>query len=166
MVNYPNNPTVGQRFTLPSGVVMECAVAGVTPVWKALPNIIEGIDGKSAYEIALDNGFIGTESEWLLSLKGEQGAEGDSAYQVAIANGFMGTEAQWLESLVGEQGPSGSVTDQHNLLEGRDLADAHPASSISGLATVATSGQFTDLTGADSIQQQINSARILALAGL
>ena len=35
-----------------------------------------GKDGKSAYEIAVDNGFSGTEAEWLLSLKGETGATG------------------------------------------------------------------------------------------
>lgn len=33
-------------------------------------------DGKSAYEIALDNGFVGTESEWLVSLKGAKGDTG------------------------------------------------------------------------------------------
>lgn len=38
-VNYPNNPTVGQRFTLPSGVIMECAGVGDTPIWKALPYV-------------------------------------------------------------------------------------------------------------------------------
>lgn len=32
-----------------------------------------GKDGKSAYEIALDNGFEGTEAEWLESLRGESG---------------------------------------------------------------------------------------------
>ena len=32
-----------------------------------------GIDGKSAYEIAVDNGFEGTEEEWLESLKGTNG---------------------------------------------------------------------------------------------
>ena len=32
-----------------------------------------GNDGKSAYEIAVDNGFVGTETEWLESLKGEKG---------------------------------------------------------------------------------------------
>lgn len=32
-----------------------------------------GADGKSAYEIAVDNGFEGTEQEWLESLKGEDG---------------------------------------------------------------------------------------------
>jgi hypothetical protein len=29
--------------------------------------------GKSAYEVAVDNGFVGTEQEWLASLKGEPG---------------------------------------------------------------------------------------------
>lgn len=30
----------------------------------------KGADGKSAYQIAVDDGFTGTESEWLESLKG------------------------------------------------------------------------------------------------
>ena len=30
-----------------------------------------GIQGKSAYEVAVENGFKGTEQEWLESLKGE-----------------------------------------------------------------------------------------------
>lgn len=36
-------------------------------------NSITGADGKSAYEIAVDNGFTGTEQEWLTSLKGDKG---------------------------------------------------------------------------------------------
>ena len=32
-----------------------------------------GTAGKSAYEIAVDNGFVGTETEWLESLKGVDG---------------------------------------------------------------------------------------------
>lgn len=34
-------------------------------------------NGKSAYEQALDNGYIGTEKEWLESLKGEKGEQGE-----------------------------------------------------------------------------------------
>ena len=37
-----------------------------------------GTAGKSAYEIAVDNGFVGTETEWLESLKGSDGAKGDN----------------------------------------------------------------------------------------
>lgn len=32
-----------------------------------------GADGKSAYQLAVDNGFTGTEEEWLASLKGNDG---------------------------------------------------------------------------------------------
>lgn len=36
-------------------------------------------DGKSAYEVAKNNGFEGTEAEWLQSLKGEKGDQGEDA---------------------------------------------------------------------------------------
>lgn len=36
----------------------------------------QGEDGKSAYEIAVENGFVGSEQEWLESLKGEKGDDG------------------------------------------------------------------------------------------
>lgn len=37
---------------------------------------VAGQRGKSAYEVAVDNGFIGTEQEWLESLKGKDGKDG------------------------------------------------------------------------------------------
>jgi hypothetical protein len=37
----------------------------------------EVIQGKSAYEIAQVNGFVGSEKEWLLSLKGSKGDKGE-----------------------------------------------------------------------------------------
>lgn len=39
--------------------------------------VVYGKDGKSAYEVAVKNGFEGTEAEWLASLKGEQGEQGE-----------------------------------------------------------------------------------------
>ena len=36
----------------------------------------KGKDGKSAYEIAIEHGFVGTENEWLQSLKGADGKDG------------------------------------------------------------------------------------------
>ena len=35
------------------------------------------INGKSAYDIAKEQGFVGTEQEWLNSLKGANGEKGD-----------------------------------------------------------------------------------------
>ena len=61
----------------------------------------QGTDGLSAYQVALANGFVGTEEQWLESLKGM------SAYQIAKEIGvFEGTEQEWLESLKGEKGDS------------------------------------------------------------
>ena len=38
----------------------------------------DGADGKSAYYIAVDNGFVGTEVEWLASLHGKNGKDGQN----------------------------------------------------------------------------------------
>lgn len=39
----------------------------------------KGGDGKSAYQIAVDNGFVGNEAQWLASLKGDKGDKGDAS---------------------------------------------------------------------------------------
>lgn len=71
--------------------------------------------GTSAYDIAVKNGFTGTEAEWLESLKGADGADGQysgqgaSAYEIAVKNGFAGTETEWLASLEGTSSSGSSV---------------------------------------------------------
>lgn len=69
---------------------------------------LKGQDGKSAYEIAKElNPEIGDESEWLESLKGSQGQDGKSAYEIAKElNSDIGNESEWLESLKGQDGKS------------------------------------------------------------
>ena len=44
-------------------------------------NGFDGMNGKSAFEIAVENGFVGTETEWLESLKGKDGAVGPQGEQ-------------------------------------------------------------------------------------
>lgn len=123
-----------------------------------------GADGASAYEVAVANGFVGTEVEWLASLIGPQGpqglpgsdgadgsdgaagadgADGASAYELAVANGFVGDEAAWLASLEGPQGPAGADgSDADVTAHLEDTTDAHDASAISvnssGLVVVTT----------------------------
>ena len=46
--------------------------------WRVLEGSGGGTAGKSAYEIAVDNGFVGNETEWLESLKGSDGDKGDN----------------------------------------------------------------------------------------
>lgn len=77
-----------------------------------------GPDGLSAYEVAVAEGFVGTEQEWLASLQGAPGVDGIdgtngtnglSAYEIAVADGFVGTEQEWLASLEGPVGPIGPI---------------------------------------------------------
>lgn len=66
----------------------------------------------SAYDIAVKNGFVGTEEEWLASLKGRDGANGvdgvdgedgkdlvtiEEVYAAAVDNGYTGTFLDFLE---------------------------------------------------------------------
>lgn len=69
-----------------------------------------GRDGKSAYEIAVANGYDGNEAQWLASLKGrdgERGRNGLSAYKMADGDLLYGSEAEWLKSLKGAKGDKG-----------------------------------------------------------
>ena len=76
-------------------------------------NGYDGAAGKSAYEVAVDEGFDGTEAAWLESLKGETGArggvgpDGKNAYEVAVKEGFEGDVTEWLDSLKGDSGRPG-----------------------------------------------------------
>ena len=45
-----------------------------------------GNDGLSSYQVALNNGFVGTEIEWLESLKGIQGIQGEQGIQGLTGN--------------------------------------------------------------------------------
>lgn len=62
---------------------------------------VVGPAGASAYQIAVANGYSGTESQWLAFLSGK------SAYQLAAAAGYQGTMVQWLASLKGADGATG-----------------------------------------------------------
>ena len=66
--------------------------------------VVYGKDGSSAYEIALKNGFEGTEQEWLESLKGDPGiylGSGDMPEDCNVQIDPNG-EATTLESIVAE----------------------------------------------------------------
>jgi len=47
--------------------------------------------GKSAYEVAVDNGFVGTESDWLLSLEGADGANGADGARALMSLSYEST---------------------------------------------------------------------------
>lgn len=72
---------------------------------------VPAIRGYSAYQIAVKNGYAGTEKEWIASIIG---VEGKSAYEVAKETGYTGTKAEWIASLKGEKGDPGIKGDPGN----------------------------------------------------
>lgn len=127
----------------------------------------DGVDGKSAYEIAVDNGYPGTEQAWLASLKGNKGEPGEkgdtgaagkdgrdgtdgaagrdgvngaSAYGIAVQHGYSGSETAWLESLHGADGAKGDTG-----ASGKDGADG-----FSPVAKVEKSGSVVTITITDA----------------
>lgn len=69
---------------------------------------VKALRGLSAYQLAVKNGYTGTEQQWLASITG---VEGKSAYEVAKETGYTGTKAEWLASLKGENGDKGDKGD-------------------------------------------------------
>ena len=70
-----------------------------------------GKDGRSAYEIATENGFVGTVAEWLESLKGRNGIDGK--------DGLPGKDGKdGADGLPGKDGTNGK--DGRDGIDGKD----------------------------------------------
>ena len=88
----------------------------IAKIDEKIASVHDGADGASAYEIAVENGYTGTEAEWLSSLKGEKGDAGE----------------QGIQGIQGEKGDTGAAgKDGMNGTDGRDGADG-----FSPIATV------------------------------
>ena len=133
----------------------------------------KGKDGKSAFEIAIEHGFVGTEVEWLESLKGVDGkdgvngkdgcdgrngadglpgrdgidgTDGKSAYIIAVEHGFTGTENEWLQSLKGSDGKDGITPDMSEYATKADIADLQEQiRQISGISYISVFENGSDV---------------------
>lgn len=66
-----------------------------------------GADGSDAYQVAVRNGFVGSEQAWLESLKGERGERGaDGTPGIQGANGLQGERG--ADGRDGERGQDGA----------------------------------------------------------
>lgn len=107
---------------------------------------LDGIPGASAYEIAVKNGYTGTETQWLQSLVGDTGATGATGPQgpkgdtgAAGATGPQGPKGDI--GLTGPQGPKGDTGAQG--LKG-DKGDA--ATITVGTVTTGAAGTSATVT--------------------
>ena len=114
----------------------------------------KGTDGKSAYQIAVEQGYQGSESDWLSSLKGDKGntgakgnpgqdgADGKSAYAIAVEHGYEDSEEKWLLSLKGEKGDTGERGEKGDAgVDGKD--------GFSPIANVVKDGSVITITITD-----------------
>ena len=106
----------------------------------------KGADGKSAYEIAKENGYTGTKEEWLQSLKGERGPAGpegprgqDGSVGPQGIRGFQG-----VQGIQGPPGERGSPFNIHRTYRTKEELQADTSVPEGRMAVVASSNPDTD----------------------
>ena len=114
-------------------------------------NGINGTNGLSAYQIAVSNGFIGTEQQWLVSLKGATGATGltgNNGWTPSIITEVRGTDELVLRVIdwtggsgtkpaVGYLSSTGLVTNISNATNIRGTRGLQGVQGIQGVQGVA-----------------------------
>lgn len=116
--------------------------------WKFISDLsgAQGIQGLSAYQVAVQHGFEGTEDEWLISLKGEKGEtgpkgdKGDTGEKGATGErGPQGLQGErGLQGVQGEkgepgiQGPKGDTGSGLNIKGELDSESRLPQEGVSG----------------------------------
>ena len=98
--NYESEKTVVPEFT-----TLESSYKEITFYAKDILTV----KPKTAYDIAVDNGFTGTEEEWVKSIKGEPGEQGEKL-------SFNDLTIEDKEELRGEQGIQGVRGDAPNFI--------------------------------------------------
>ena len=108
----------------------------IAKIDEKIASVHDGADGASAYEIAVENGYTGTEAEWLTSLKGQKGERGEK--------GEKGdTGEQGLQGIQGEKGEKGDTgaagKDGINGKDGKNGADGYsPTATVTETDAGAT----------------------------
>lgn len=125
--------------------------------WKFISDLsgAQGIQGLSAYQVAVQHGFEGTEAEWLISLKGEKGEtgpkgdKGDTGEKGATGErgpqglqgerGLQGVQGEKGEQGIqgpqgepGPQGPKGDTGSGLNIKGELDSESQLPQEGVSG----------------------------------
>lgn len=120
----------------------------------------KGEDGKSAYQLAVEAGYEGSEADWLASLKGTDGRNG--------IDGINGTNGKDGKTPV--KGVDYFTTAEINEIEEGAAAkvDLSDYAKTADLSTVATSGSYNDLSDKPSIPEpyELPVASTTALGGV
>lgn len=188
---YYNAPDAPVDFTKASATVIRQQLAAIEQAFDKLPTpeeLLEGVTGPmgpmgpqgpaggpvgpqglSAYQVALEEGYVGTVTQWLASLKGAKGDKGDK--------GDTGnTGAQGPQGPKGDKGDTGAGSDWNSLANKPELltalAAATPAAGeilvktadgIDGLGITALISAMTDEARQDFLDA-LNAPRIVSMS--
>ena len=101
--------------------------------------VSEAVDGLSAYEIAKQNGFTGTEKEWLESFRGEKGDQGEKGESITGAtvdsDGYLMLNLSSGQSIKTELKP---------IIEAKQYADNAGASAIQARESEMNAATYAD----------------------
>lgn len=132
----------------------------IAKIDEKIASVHDGADGASAYEIAVENGYTGTEAEWLSSLKGEKGDAGEQGIQ-GIQGEKGDTGEQGLQGIQGEKGEKGDTgaagKDGINGTDGRDGANGFSPTVIVTETSTGATITATDKNGTTTAKIQNGS---------
>lgn len=112
----------------------------IAKIDEKIASVHDGADGASAYEIAVENGYTGTEAEWLTSLKGQKGERGEKGEK-----GDPGE--QGLQGVPGEKGDPGEPgKDGTNGTDGKNGVDGSDGYSPTAIVTETDTGATITIT--------------------
>ena len=121
----------------------------IAKIDEKIASVHDGADGASAYEIAVENGYTGTEAEWLSSLKGEKGDAGEQGIQ-GIQGEKGDTGEQGLQGIQGEKGEKGDTgaagKDGMNGTDGKNGVDGSDGYSPTATVTETDTGATITIT--------------------
>jgi hypothetical protein len=182
-IDFPNSPTTGTSFSAGSKTWTYNG-----SVWVLNPRTAS----KTAYDIAVENGFVGTEEAWLESLVGEDGVigrdgrfivsatapaspeVGDAWFNSETSRMFIYYDSYWVEtgvSVAGAAGPAGVVAATSPITYNSETQTVGitqsgltlAQSQITGLETALSGKQATITGGATTItSDNLTASRALA----
>ena len=138
-INPSNNHLI---LTMTDGTTKDC---GEVPTVQGE----QGEDGKSAYEIAVEHGYSGTEEEWLASLKGDKGDAGEgvptggTTGQVLVKKSSEDYDTEWgTPAGGGDMLKSVYDTDNDGKVDSAENADTVGGHTVA--KDVPADAKFTD----------------------
>lgn len=137
---------------------MSNTIKGTVATTKTIKGSVYGIygkDGLSAYELAVKNGFVGTEQEWIASLKGKQGERGEQGIQ-----GIKGDKGEKGDK--GDTGNSGVYLGSGEMPEDCNV-QIDPTGEPYDMNTYATKDELAEAVAQSKVFFDITENGIISL---